>query len=67
MFHKVRFTSKAHGPTAGIVLEGDKIGSIAEVSLFFPYHEARKMERYEVSPGFAEWRDAFNFDFPAVK
>ena len=63
-YQKIRFTSR-NGSTAGLVFDSFKIehSSVSELSRFFPYSEASKMARIQVSPEFDTWEEAFNFTF----
>lgn len=65
MYQKIRFTSKANGSTAGLVLETEKLKdmTISDISRCFPYSEALKMERLETSPQYETWEQAFNHEF----
>ncbi len=64
-FCKVRFTSKRHGATAGLVIDGHraKTASIADLSRLFPTWEANKMHTLECSPEFATFEQAFAHEF----
>jgi hypothetical protein len=61
---KFRFTSR-HGSTAGLIIETRKLEqmSVREVSRLFPYYEAGKMKRLQVSPQYQTWEEAFNHTF----
>lgn len=65
MFTKVRFTSKNHGSTAGLILDARKLQdmSIGDISRLFPYSEAMRMQRLETSPSYETWEEAFNHEF----
>lgn len=68
-FAKVRFTSRKHGATAGLVFTSDRLAqikSVAELSHAFPYSESLKMEQLEVSPHFPTFAEAFAYEFPEV-
>lgn len=67
-YRKIRFYSKRHGATAGLVVEhgGKKFTTIEELSRLFPMHEAPKMAKLQASPIFATWNEAFEFEFPAI-
>ena len=67
-YRKIRFYSKRHGATAGLVIQhdGKTFHSIEELSRLFPVSEALKMKRLQVSPIFATWNDAFEFEFPTA-
>lgn len=67
MYKKIRFTSKRHGATAGLVIETNRDMSISALSRLYPMYEARKMERIEVSPAYPTWGEAFAYDFEAQK
>jgi len=62
---KARFTSKNNGSTAGLVLESQKFYalSLTAFSRMFPYSEAVKMERTQVSPEYGTWDEAFAHSF----
>lgn len=62
---KVRFSCKTNGATAGLVLPYDKVShaTISELSRFFPYSEAPKMKRLELSPQYATQEEAFAHTF----
>ena len=66
-YQKIRFTSR-NGSTAGLVFDSFKIehSSISELSRFFPYSEASKMARIQVSPEFNTWEEAFDFVFEDI-
>lgn len=68
IYRKVRFTSVRHGSTAGLVVEAAKLArmSLADVSRLFPYSEANKMRRLEVSPDCTGWDAAFSYVFPSA-
>lgn len=63
-FCKIRFTN---GPehTAGIVLDADKVRSmtVCDASRYFPLYEVPKMRRYDTSPAFNTWDEAFHYNF----
>jgi hypothetical protein len=63
-YKKVRFTSK-HGSTAGLILERDKLEdmTIEDVSRLFTLYESPKMQRFEHSPAFDSFDDAFDYQF----
>ncbi len=65
-YRKIRFYSKRHGETAGLVIQhdGKTMHSIEELSRLFPMSEAMKMERFQASPIFETWNEAFEFEFP---
>jgi hypothetical protein len=65
MFHKVRFRSSTHGATAGLIVDGAwlRTVSIGTLSRLFPWPECLKMQRLDVSPGFATFGEAFAYDF----
>ena len=62
-FIRVWFESKQHGRTAGLIFPVEQLKgkSVSEISRYFPYSEAMKMERFFTSPLFDSWEDAFNF------
>ena len=64
-FIKIRFSSKSHGPTAGLIFEASRVKamSLGDISRAWPYSEALKMERVERSPEYDSWGEAFNHDF----
>lgn len=63
-FRKVRFYSKTHGATAGLVIDTDKHSlTIGELSRLFPVSEFRKMDRLQASPKFSTWEKAFAYEF----
>lgn len=66
-YQKIRFTSR-NGSTAGLVFDSLKIerSSVSELSRFFPYSEASKMARIQVSPKFNTWEEAFEYQFEDV-
>lgn len=61
MFVKVRFYSRSHGATAGLIFRASDVRTmtIGEISRRFPYSEAPKMHRLEVSPEYCTWDEAF--------
>lgn len=61
MFHKVMFSSSAHGTTAGLVVDTEKVDvqDVAAVSRLYPWSACRQMSRYHVSPAYVTWADAF--------
>lgn len=64
-FRKVRFFSKEHGATAGLVLDASHFPeNISAISRLFPSSEFRKMERFQKSPAFETYEDAFSYEFP---
>lgn len=67
-YRKIRFYSKRHGATAGLVIQhdGKTFHSVEELSRLFPVAEALKMTRLQASPIFATWNEAFEFEFPTV-
>ena len=62
---KVRFTSKAHGATAGLVIPVSTLcgETLQGISRMFPYTEALKMERIEWSEPYDTWEGAFGHEF----
>jgi hypothetical protein len=62
---KIRFVSKHHGKTAGLIVPASKLQgkTIADLSRYFPMSECRKMYRLERSPFFTTWDEAFNYEF----
>lgn len=64
-FHKVRFSSKEHGATAGVILSSRFIerNTVSEISRLFPYSESMKMETFEVSPAYETADAAFYHSF----
>ena len=63
-YRKVRFTSKEHGSTAGLVLTDEHFPVVlTAVSRLFPVSEFRKMELFQQSPPFQTWDEAFNYQF----
>jgi len=64
-YHKVRFTSRRHGATAGIILETATFGgmTLTQVSRFFPWSEVPKMEKLEQAGPFESWDEAFEHQF----
>ena len=66
-YRKIRFYSKQHGETAGLVIQhdGKTFHSIEELSRLFPMHEALKMQKFQSSPVFDTWNEAFAFEFPS--
>ena len=64
MFVKVRFTNGAES-TAGLIMPYDKVkhSTITELSRAFPYSEAPKMKRLDISPAYETWEEAFNHKF----
>ena len=64
-YTKIRFTSKKNGSTAGLIIETDKLNrmNLGDISRFYPYSEANKMQYFERSPSFPTWEDAFNYSF----
>lgn len=64
MYHKVRFTSKEHGSTAGLILTEEQTKRpITELSRLFPASEFRKMVKLQVSPAYKTWDEAFAHSF----
>lgn len=64
MYHKIRFTSKEHGNTAGLVLTAAQIKQpITKLSRLFPTSEFRKMVTLQVSPAYKTWDEAFAHQF----
>jgi hypothetical protein len=63
---KVRFTSKQHGSTAGMVLDAHRLYTmrLSNLSKIFGYREALKMERVQMSPEFNTFIEAFEYQFP---
>lgn len=63
-YNKIRFSSK-RGPTAGLIIETEKLDkmTITEISRLFPLWESGNMTRFERSPNFETWNDAFFFGF----
>ena len=66
-YRKIRFTGPA-GATAGLILDTDKYKSMSidQMSRLYPYTEANKMHRFEVSPVYATWEQAFEHEFDSV-
>lgn len=64
-FVKVRFISKQHGATAGLILTLKQIRDItvADLSRMYPYSVANKMERLQKSQPYPTWNEAFNHTF----
>lgn len=64
-YRKVRFYSPTNGSTAGLVLETEKLAqmSIPEISRFFPYSEAIKMQRIQLSHEYETYEEAFLHSF----
>ena len=63
---KIRFVSKYHHEaTAGLIFSATKLKgkTIADLSRFFPYSEANRMDRLQRSPFFENWDDAFAYEF----
>ncbi len=63
---KLRFVSKYHhGVTAGLIVSETKLKgkSISDISRWYPYSEASKMDRLQRSPFFATWDEAFRYQF----
>lgn len=63
---KIRFVSKYHhGATAGLIVSETKLKgqSISDISRWYPYSEANKMDRLQRSPFFATWDEAFQYQF----
>ena len=65
---KIRFTSK-YGQTAGLIVtaEAMKGKTLGELSRYFPVGEYNKMDRFEQSPYFPTWSEAFAFTFDTKK
>ena len=60
MYHKIRFTSKEHGNTAGLVLTTAQAKqSVEKLSRLFPTSEFRKMVTLQVSRAYKTWDEAF--------
>jgi len=68
-FAKVRFTSKTHGATAGLVFTAAEIAilSLYDISRCYPATECLKMDTLETSPILPTWEGAFNYDFEATR
>lgn len=66
-YRKIRFYSKQYGETAGLVIQhdGKTFHSVEELSRLFPMHEALKMQKFQSSPVFDTWNEAFAFEFPS--
>lgn len=64
-FVKVRFSSKKHGATAGLVMPTITYVelSVSELSRKWPYSEALKMETVEASKPYDTWEQAFAHEF----
>jgi len=63
---KVRFTSRRHGVTAGLVVTTDSARpriDASNASRLFPLSEAPKMKTFQRSPPFATWQEAFDYTF----
>lgn len=67
-YRKIRFYSKEHGPTAGLVVrfDGKTMYTLTQLSKLFPITEAPKMKRFQAGPIFDTWEEAFNFEFPPI-
>ena len=64
-YRKIRFTSKTHGATAGLIVtdyEATKL-PVTTLSRLYPYSEVFKMEHLEVSPPYSTWDEAFHHNF----
>lgn len=63
-FVKFRFIGSA-GSTAGLVMAESKFSNstITDLSKHFPYFEATKMEKLEVSGVYPDFNSAFGHDF----
>jgi len=61
MYQKIRFTDPRNGATAGLILDSDKLAkmSVSDASQLFPYYESAKMTRFETSPEYETWEQAF--------
>ena len=62
-FVKVRFTGRG-GATAGLVIADDDERTVADLSRMFPYSESNKMQRFERSPAYETFDEAFRHTFP---
>ena len=64
-FIKVRFTSKEHGATAGLIFPAKDLYdmSLTKLSRHWPAGEALKMRRVEMSPEYDTWEAAFLHTF----
>lgn len=62
---KIRFVSKYHGGTTGLILSATALKgkSLSAISRLFPMSEFNKMERFERSPFFPSWDQAFTYTF----
>lgn len=62
---KVRFTSKEHGVTAGLIFPESVYErmSVEKLSRHFPYSEALKMRMIERSKAYRTWEEAFLHSF----
>ena len=67
-YQKVRFYSKRHGVTAGLIIHRDRktLQTVDSLSRLFPVSEAPKMERLQASPLFDTWDEAFAFEFAPI-
>jgi len=64
MFRKIRFISKEHGATAGLVIGPEQCDwTVSDLSRLFPVWEAMKMRRLQSSPFFTTFEEAFTFSF----
>jgi len=61
---KIRFVSK-YGQTAGLIMSATALTgkTIADLSRYFPIGECNKMDRFQRSPFFATWDEAFAYTF----
>lgn len=64
-FVKVRFVSKQHGATAGLIFPDDEVQSktVAQLSRYFPVSEFWKMKTLWVSNKYDTWEEAFAHKF----
>lgn len=65
-YFKVRFTSKNHGATAGLIVKEKDVTTVSDLSRLFPKSEFRKMERLEISQPYKTLEEAFNHSFDNV-
>ena len=70
VYCKIRFISKHHhGVTAGLILSASAMRgkTVSDLSRLFSYSEANKMDRFQRSPFFESWDDAFAYTFASKK
>ena len=59
---KIKFSSRQHGDTAGLVISLEKYmtSTMSELSRLYPVSESKKMRRFSVSKVHPDFDGAFN-------